>query len=205
MKYYDDEGCCYKVDAIGIGADHKMNHGVTCTDREGKETNVISIVPQSAKIEVENELAKYAKENGLIPELIYQIKQGDRVLQGKIDTVNDFIKIDDTAKAQAFDKYLGHKNKILSLESEKASKIEQIKKEYKEMIEAEEDAMDSIESEARNGTVKQECQASWERDLENGAMLLIRHDNLKVLQWRKMTEQEAQVSIDDLFSQDDSE
>jgi hypothetical protein len=196
MKYYNAEGC-YKVDTLGVGTEGRMQYGAIMIDAEEKEHNIVSIEPSCNKTDIEIALADYAKEHELYPELIWKIKKGERVLQGTPETKNDFIPIDDAHKARAFEKYLAHKNAIGSYEAEKASKIEALKKEYKEKIEAEVEELEAIESVVRTGTLKEECQASWERDLENGVMLLIRHDNLKVLQWRKMTEAEAQVTIDD--------
>lgn len=200
MKYYSEAGLIYSVSTAGV-SDKGTHYAVTIHNLDGSEDTLISIEPSVNRLEIETKLAEYAKENNLLPELTWKIKQGERVIQGEPKTANDFIPVDDKAKAEAFDKYLSAKSHITVLEAEKTKAITGIKEEYAEKIKAEIEIMDSIESVVRNGTRKEECQASWERDLENGIMLLIRHDNLKVLQWRKMTEAEAQVAIDDQEAQ----
>lgn len=205
MKYRDSVGNTYKVDTIGLNADGHMNYGVINVGLDDVETNVMSIVPSSNKYEVEAALVEYAKEKELMPDLIYKIKEGERVIQGEGKMVGDFIKINDEIKAKEFDKYLGHLSRIATLEACSKSEVEAIKKSYKDKVEAEEAELESIESIVRTGTVKEECLASWERDLENGIMLHIRHDNLKVLAWRTMNETEAQVCMDDQEAQADNE
>lgn len=205
MKYRDSVGNTYKVDTIGLNGDGHMNYGVINVGLDETETNVMSIIPSSNKYEVEAALVEYAKEKELMPDLIYKIKEGERVIQGEGKMVGDFIEINDEIKAKEFDKYLGHLWRIAVLEAEAKSEIESIKRDYKEKIEAENEELTAIESIVRNGTVKEECLASWERDLENGIMLHIRHDNLKVLAWRTMNETEAQVCMDDQEAQADNE
>lgn len=205
MKYRDSVGNTYKVDTIGLNGDGHMNYGVINVGLDETETNVMSIIPSSNKYEVEAALVEYAKEKELMPDLIYKIKEGERVIQGEGKMVGDFIKINDEIKAKEFDKYLGHLSRIAALEAGSKSEVEAIKKSYKDKVEAEEAELESIESIVRTGTVKEECLASWERDLENGIMLHIRHDNLKVLAWRTMNETEAQVCMDDQEAQADNE
>lgn len=196
MKYYSNEGECYSIEVAGQST-NGTHYAVVVADIEGKESTLISIESTVNKIEIEQKLADYAKENNLVPELIWKIKKGERVLQGKPIVTNDFIKVTDEVVADAFRHYIAAKNRITALEAEKKNKIEEVKKDYAEQMEAEEETMNSIESVVRTGTKKEECEASWERDINNGVMVLIRIDTLKPLQWRPMNEQELQLCTDD--------
>lgn len=191
MKFYSKDGDVYTVESSGSNSNG--THYAICKN----DDPIIDVVPMTNKLDVENKLAEMAKEEDLVPEIVWLIKTGNRILQGKQIQTNDFIKVDDTCIAESFKQYLAAKNKIGSLESEKKKEIENVKEEYADKIAAEEETLASIESIVRCGTIKEECFASWERDLSNGVMVLIRHDNLKPLQFRKMTEQELQVTIDD--------
>jgi predicted secreted protein len=203
MKYYSESGEVFAVESVGV-SDKGTHYAVVTIAPDEDTSRIIASIPSSHfKTEIEAKLAEYAKENDLTPELIWKLKKGDRILQGVPKVFNDFIAVDESVKAKEFDNYLAAKSRISVLESEKKSEIEDVKKIYADKIEVEEEIMESIESIVKTGTRKEECSASWERDIENGAMLLIRHDNLKVLQWRKMDEQELQMTIDDQDGQSD--
>lgn len=198
MKYYNSEnGDSYYVATAGV-SEKGTHYCVEMLEADsGVISTIISIESTVNKIDVETKLAEYAKENKLVPELIYKIMKGERVLQGTPADQNDFIAVTNEIIAKECERYFAAKSRIAELESDKKKEIEAVKDKFNEKIEAEQETMYSIESIVRSGTKKEECQASWERDPQNGVMLLIRHDTLKVLQWRKMTEAELQLCTSD--------
>lgn len=196
VKYYNRAGEYLSVESAGISEDGTQ-FAVYIHNGED-ESRFDKFETTTDKQALENQLKEYALQNGMSPEIVYNILNENRKLQGEVINANDFIKLTDTEKATAFDNYLATKGKIENLKAEKESKIVKIKEEYKELITAEEDILASITKEALNGTRKEECNASWERDIENCTMYLIRHDNMKVLLQRPMNDVERQVCTSDV-------
>lgn len=190
MRYIKD-GVILCVELAGVGENGQMFQVFR------GEHPIIDIPSSSNREEVEKAAKEYADEHGYELEVIYNIRQGKRVLQGNEIEANDFITLSPEQVEEDAKKYFGHKSRVAELEAELKQEIEDLKKDYKERIGAEEEAMAALEHNIRMGTKKEECAASWKRDVTNGIKVLVRRDNLKVLQVQVLPEAERQVEITD--------
>lgn len=190
MRYIKD-GVVLSVELAGVGEDGQMFQVYR------GENPIIDIPSSSNREEVEKAAKEYADEHGYELDVIYKIRQGKRVLQGREEPANDFINLTPEQVEEDAKKYFGHKSRVAELEAELKLEIEELKRDYKERIGAEEESMEALEHNIRMGTKKEECTASWERDIKNGIKALVRHDNLKVLAVQTLSEAERQVEITD--------
>jgi hypothetical protein len=197
MKYFDEDGVMYNVGTAGVSKEGTHYCVETYDERTEGVNVVVSINPSVNKLEIETALAEYAKENGLMPDVIYKIKTGDRILQGEVIQSRDFIKLAAEEVSKEALSYFDREAEIEAVRAKLKHDIDNLKKVAEEEIEGIAELMDAHRQAATTGIRPVDCESSWERDLENGVMLLVRHDNLKVLQWRKMTELEAQVQTTD--------
>lgn len=203
VKYYNKDDNYLSVESQGKGGDGEVF--AVYLHEDGEEIKMERFEPTTDKNELENALEKFAvdSEGQLLPELLWKIKKGERVLQGSTKKVDDYIKVSPVDMAEAFEEYIATETQINAYEAEKKEEIESVKSEFKEKIEAEEEKMNVLKKIARTGTRKETCTASEERDIENGMIYLVRHDNLKILHSRKMEDHELQAQTNDIPVEND--
>ena len=201
MRYIGKSGLIYETDVVGVG-ENGTHYGVVKYSLGDEKKGIVpDIQATTDKVELEKELRKYADENGLVLDVIDKIKRGERVLQGNLFQSHDYVNLDSEKIAEEAKRYFAAKDKCSALEAEKKVEIEKVKADYVEKILAEEETMDALKDVIQSGTCKEDCDVSWEKDFQNGIMILVRRDNLKVLNVRTMNAQEAQVSTDDQDAQ----
>lgn len=202
MRYLDAKtGTLYYVDVIGVGKKGPNYGAYRQKINEPSPEEIIEIVPCDKKTEAEEKLADYAKQHGIDVELIGRVKREERVLQGNKISTNDFQKLTAEEVVEEAKQYFEAETKIDLIKAKHKEEVAALKAALDEEVQEQLDIMESLKSVVTVGLKKVECEASWERDINNGVMLLVRHDTMTVLQARTMTAEEIQINTSDVEAQ----
>lgn len=192
MKYINAEGVSLFIETCGVS--EKGTHYCVAVDNPKKDRNatLAAISPTTDKVALEVELKKYADENGYELEIVHKIRTEERVLQGNLIKANDFIKLTAEEVRDVILDYFECEKEIDAIKTKCKVDCDNIKVAALESIQDVEEKKAICKESATTGIKKIEVDASWERDIDNAMMLLIRHDTLTILQVRAMDATELQ-------------
>lgn len=196
-------------------------HSYRCVEKEDKHVVMKSplfddgvpslieeIEPQPNMISCNSQLVKYAQQNNLKSSVWDEIesKDNERVFQGTRMTKSDYISEDPDIVNEKAKELCACLDNIKEIEEDSKAEIARIKNKAKVDIEAIEETIESLKEIVESGCQSVECVASWERDMVSEHMLLIRHDNGKVLDYREMNpDEKAQTDLFDTQEDTDQE
>lgn len=135
---------------------------------------------------LERDIFLYILESKLIPQRVKEIKEDLKVLQQEPVQVKHYRVMTDAEVASKSKEYFETKADIKRLQEERDEEIKDAKKTYGNLITPLEEKMSEIEPVIVSRQISEEVPASWERDLEAGLMIQIRHDTKEVLNLRKI-------------------
>jgi hypothetical protein len=153
------------------------------------------VPPSDDKQLVYKSLCEFARAEGWQNQIVENIKSGKRVLQSSAIMVKDTSKLSDDERIKLMDEYFDKKRSVENLEAKLMIEQKRLKEEISDEIESLVEEMAEHEQVIRSGYQYLNCEASWERDIDSGMMLLIRHDTLEVINVRPMTLHEAQGDL----------
>jgi RNase P subunit RPR2 len=163
--------------------DNDGSYSVSMATADGtvQENNVEGFPFGDNKSDVVTAFYRVAVEQGMEPEMVINIKNGTRVLQVPPMEVEDVIKLDDSARCEEIEKYLAAEKLISEIEEERDGDIKDAKSRAKEEIADQEEIMNRHRLAFEKGLKAETCKASWEKDLDAGIKVQIRHDTKKVM------------------------
>lgn len=185
MKYVDKKNRTIQVAKTSGG-----KFAVVFLTKTGKESNLnhedCPTVP--TKEECQNNLDAAAKKQGWPAALLVSIKAGDHFM-GPAEAEDIPVKLTD---ADRLDRSIAQQelgNDIDRIQKERADMNASYKKVIKEKVKQ----IAELRPVIHDGIENQTVMGSWEPDVDCGLMVFVQHDPLRILKWRVMTEEEAQM------------
>lgn len=168
------------------------------SDGDGGVKPVDGIEAKEKKVDVDKALLVYAKENGLEPTIVKAIKTGERKIQQGSFEYTDSRRLTDSERVKSCEEMIGMQDELAQLEEQYKAEKDGLKRDYEEACAKKDAEIAALRRKVEYGIEDVPCNVSWERDVENGMMFMLRHDTLTILDVRPMREGETQISTEDV-------
>lgn len=161
-------------------------------------TEIDKSVFTTEPLNAEKYMLNYANDNNLIPASIKRIVDDPKLtFQGEIVEAKDYKKLSADDLQERIQEYIALKDEAEEMADSLTAELKRVKEEYARDIGHNEKKMQELEPIFRSGCEAETCEASWERDAAAEKMILVRRDNLRILQIREMTADEKHPDIFD--------
>ncbi len=162
-------------------------------NKKGSKVNSIDL--EGTPEEMTAKALVMAESAGFIPEIMIKVKEDIRVLQGSPFPHTAQVKISQDERVSRAREYFEIQEAIGQVEADGKADIDKIKKDVSSQVSKKTARQKELMPSVISGYEQSTFDASWERDVENGMMIMVRQSDLVALQIRPMDEHEQQLDL----------